>query len=130
VCFFFVSLSGGQYGDNGYGSRQGNPRIGTPRGKLRFIINPSRFNDMRPSFEGMLSTLFKPMELGGVTDRPFEHLFSDVSLGDKPKPNPMQVKKASISLIHCVLSSLIAGVCHVPGCNPGGFPGSWYQDPP
>ena len=36
---------GGQFGDNGPGSRQGNPRIGTPRGKFRFRINPARFND-------------------------------------------------------------------------------------
>jgi hypothetical protein len=59
---------------------------------LRFRINPSRFNDMRPSLNAAVSAMKKPMATGGCADRPYEHLFSDVNLGpNNTKPTPLQV---------------------------------------
>lgn len=81
-------LEGGAYGDDGPGSRQGNPRVGTARGKMRFRINPSRFNDMRPSINAALACARKTQDQGGILDRPFEDLFSPSRRGNSKKPTP------------------------------------------
>lgn len=101
-------LEGGKYGDSGPGSRQGNPRIGTPRGKLRFRINPSRFNDMRPSINAAVSAMNKPMAAGGIADRPYEHLFSEHSLGQSPKPTPLQ--EYAMASLYSTVVKVVRGV--------------------
>lgn len=68
-------MPGGAFGDNGPGSRQTNPRVGTSRTRIRFRINPSHFNDMRPSINAMLGSIRKTQAQGGVSNVPFENLF-------------------------------------------------------
>jgi hypothetical protein len=89
-------LPGGQYGDDGPGSRQGNPRAGTERTRFRFRINPSRFNDMRPAINPALSAMVKPRSQGGVMDLPFEHVFQDARRGGFAKPTPNQEHAAML----------------------------------
>ena len=79
------SLDGGRFGNDGPGSRQGNPTEGTPRGKLRFRINPSDYNNMKPSLNAAVSAMKKPMAQNGCSDRPFEHLFNQ-SVSRRPTP--------------------------------------------
>jgi hypothetical protein len=74
-------MSGGQYGDNGPGTRQGHPAYGTPHGKLRFRLNVSRFNDVTPSLNHAVSCMRRTQQQGGISDRPIEHLFAEGSLG-------------------------------------------------
>lgn len=85
--------------------RYTNPRVGTPRGKIRFRINPSRFNSMLPSLNAAVSAMKKPMARGGVEDRPYEHLFNEMSLGGREKPNPVQ--ELAMALFY---ASLVGGV--------------------
>lgn len=79
-------LDGGKFGDNGPGSRQGNPTEGTPRSKLRFRVNPSRYNDMKPSLNAAVSAMKKTYEQGGCSDLPYEALFSAGLTRRKPTP--------------------------------------------
>lgn len=103
-----LQLEGGKFGDSGPGSRQGTPTTGTPRGKLRFRINPSRFNDMKPSMNMAVSAMLKPMAQGGCADRPFEHLFSEQSLGMAPKPTA-QVELA-MAMLYTTVVDIIRGI--------------------
>jgi len=100
--------TGARYGDSGPNSRFGNPRVGTPRGKIRFRINPTRFNDMRPSINAAVSAMKKPMARGGIADRPYEHLFNENSLGGKPKPTPNQ--ELAMALYYTSMVSMVRGI--------------------
>jgi hypothetical protein len=112
-----MELAGGQFGDSGPGSRQGTPMVGTPRGKLRFRINPSRFNDMRPSLNAAVSAMRKPMAQGGCADRPYEHLFSDISLGAaQTKPTPIVEYAMALAV-----TDGVAGVRFVRTCQKMGI---------
>ena len=95
-------LPGGSYGDLGPGSRQTNPRVGTARGRIRFRINPSRFNDMRPSINAALACLRKTAAQGGCSDREFEHLFSDPRHGNFTKPTPAVEHAMALSVTMAV----------------------------
>ncbi len=55
---------------------------------MRFRINPSRFNDMRPSINAAISCARRTADQGGIMDRPFEHLFSSARHGNFKKPTP------------------------------------------
>lgn len=90
-------MPGGQYGDNGPGSRQGHPSYGTPHGKLRFRLNAARFNDLTPSLNHAVSCMRRTQAQGGVSDRPIEHLFAEGSLGpNTPRLTTAQVSPQSI----------------------------------
>lgn len=71
-----MALAGGQFGDSGPGSRQGNPRTGTPRGKLRMRVNPSRYNDMKPSLNAAVTAMLATKSNNGISDVPFETLLN------------------------------------------------------
>lgn len=77
-----LPLEGGRFGDDGQGSRQGNPFMGIPRGRYHFRVNPSRFNDARPSLNAAITAMFRSSAAGGIADRPYEHLFNPYSLGN------------------------------------------------
>ena len=100
--------TGTKHGDMGPNTRFGNPRVGTPRGKIRFRINPSRFNDMRPCLNAAISAMKKPLARGGIADRPYEHLFNENSLGGKPKPTPNQ--ELAMALYYTQMVSLVRGI--------------------
>lgn len=104
-------LPGGRFGDDGPGSRQGNPRVGTPRGKIRFRINPSRFNDMRPSINAALSCLRKTAAQGGMADRAFEHLFSDPRRGNFSKPTPAVEHAMALFIPNAVIGCATVAYC-------------------
>ncbi len=95
-------LGSGQYGSGGPGGRQGNPRVGTPRGKLRMRINPSRFNDARPSINAAVSGMLKPYAEGGVSDVPFEALMSSTPIAGFKKLKPIQEHAMSLMLSDCI----------------------------
>jgi hypothetical protein len=84
------------------GGRMGHPRSGTPRGKIRFRLNPVRFNDAKPSLNAAVSVMKKPTAQGGVSDRPFEHLFFEYNLGGKPKMTAIQEMGYALMVTLCV----------------------------
>lgn len=93
---------GGTYPLELAGGRMGHPRLGTPRGKIRFRLNPVRFNDAKPSLNAAVSVMKKPTAMGGISDRPFEHLFFEYNLGGKPKMTAIQEMGMALMLTLCV----------------------------
>lgn len=90
-------MPGGQFGDQGPGTRQGTPWRGTPHGKLRFRTVVSKFNDMTPPLNQAVSAMLKKMDQGGISDRPFEHLFNAGSLPPGvPKMSPNEEFAAAL----------------------------------
>lgn len=76
-----VAFEGGEYGGNpdprfgssyNAGGRQGYPRVGTPHGKFRFIVNPVVRGNMKPGMNGAISMMKKRAVEGGVSDIPVE----------------------------------------------------------
>lgn len=61
--------------------RFGNPTIGTPRGKIRFQVRVSKYNDMRPSLNLAVSKMLKSSKQDGVADVPFESLIGKPPAG-------------------------------------------------
>lgn len=116
LCFYVVPrpsvpggpMPGGQFGDTGPGSRQGNPRLGTPRGKLRLGIRPCRFNDMRPGINAALAGVRKPRALQGFADRPLDDLFGDSRAANFQKPTPAE--EHGMALFATMAATTCAGV--------------------
>lgn len=93
---FFPSRKKGKYGDYGPGTRVGNPRRGTARGKLRMRINPGRVKDMRPAFNPVLAAFVKTRREGGIVDMPFELLHTPPTDGTA-RPTVVQEQAALLA---------------------------------
>jgi hypothetical protein len=91
----------------------GNPRLGTPRGKIRFRLNPVRFNDAKPSLNAAVSSMLKDSRSGGVSDRPFEHLFFEHNLGGQPKMTAIQEMAMALMLAFAV--AMVRGIKMLQG---------------
>ncbi len=97
---FPVAFAGGEYGGNpdprfpsayNSGGRQGYPRVGTPQGKFRFIVNPVERGNIRPGMNGAISMMMKPTARGGVSDLPVETILQrGTRVGNNKRPTPYQ----------------------------------------
>jgi hypothetical protein len=104
-----LQMPGGQFGDDGPGSRQGNPFHGTPHGKLRFRTEVSRFNDLKPSLNHAVTAMTKTKDVGGISDRPIEHLFHEGRLNSEDvKMNPNQEFALSLQIADFV--TIVRGI--------------------
>jgi hypothetical protein len=89
-------IVGGNFEGGEFGGRQGNPRVGTERGKWRMIIEPMKFNDLTPSINAAVSAMMRPKSAGGISDVSFEDLFSRGRQTNTTKLTPNQEHAAAI----------------------------------